>query len=153
MASTVSFQQTKEQQRAKAAWEAVNEVDAYKHGEVDKIKKKYRSLVLKSSVLILSNGLGQATAFFSAKSQPKEGKPPSADNIAHKLLLTHLWGWLEEVQICSLSQQDVKDTHKLPLWVTQATSEQYRHATMETLSYLHWLRRFAEAVLPEPEGE
>jgi CRISPR-associated protein Cmr5 len=151
MASIASFQQTKEQQRARAAWEAVNEVDTYKHGEVDKIKKKYRSLVLKSPVLILSNGLGQAAAFFASKSQPKEGKPPSADNIAHKLLLKHLWDWLEGVRICSLGQQDVKDIHRLPLWITQATSEQYRHATTETLAYLHWGRRFAEAVLPEPE--
>jgi CRISPR/Cas system CMR-associated protein Cmr5 small subunit len=31
------------------------------------------------------------------------------------------------------------------------TSETYREATVEALAYLHWLRRFAEAVLPEPE--
>lgn len=151
--ASVSFQQTKEQQRAKAAWDAINEVNTYQHDSADKIKKKYRSLVLKSPALILSNGLGQAVAFFASKSQPKEGKQPSADNIAHKLLLKHLWDWLEEVRICSLGHQDVKDVHKLPLWVTQATSEQYRHATAETLAYLHWLRRFAEAVLPEPEEE
>jgi CRISPR-associated protein Cmr5 len=151
MTNAMSFQQTKEQQRARAAWNAIKEVDTYQHVEVDKIKKKYRSLVLKSPVLILSNGMGQAAAFFASKSQPKEGKPPSADNLAHRLLLNHLWNWLNEVRICNLAKQDVRETHRLPMWITLATSEQYRHATTETLAYLHWLRRFAEAVLPEPE--
>ena len=34
---------------------------------------------------------------------------------------------------------------------TNTTSETYRQATVEALSYLHWVCRFAEAVLPEPE--
>jgi len=153
MSSVASFQQTKEQERAKEAWEAIIEVDSYKHIKVDEIKKKYRSLVLKSSVLILSNGLGQAVAFFVSKSQPKEKKQQSPDNIVHMLLLKHIWDWLKKVGICELNQQDIKETHKFPKWITLATSEQYRRATMETLAYLHWLRRFAEAVLPDVEEE
>jgi len=147
MDNSVSLQQTKEQQRAKCAWDDISDVN--KKG--DDIKKKYRSLVLKSSILILTNGLGQTAAFFASKSQPKEKTSPSADNIAHSLLLKHLWRWLENGKICKASQIETQESHKLAFWITQATTDQYRLATTETLRYLQWLRRFAEAVLPEPE--
>ncbi len=146
MDNTVSLQQTKEQQRAKCAWHDIGEVG----DEVDDIKRKYRSLVLKSPILILTNGLGQTAAFFASKSQPKEGKSPSADNIAHSLLLKHLWKWLENAKICKATQTQTQESQKLAFWITQATTDQYRLATTETLRYLQWLRRFAEAVLPEP---
>lgn len=147
MDKNVSFQQTKEQQRAKWAWDDISEVNE----KADDIKKKYRSLVLKSPVLILTNGLGQAAAFFASKSQPKEGKKLSADNVAQSLLLKHLWSWLEKAKICGAFQTEIQESHRLPFWITQTTTGQYRLATTETLSYLQWLRRFAEAVLPEPE--
>ncbi len=146
MNNTVSLQQTKEQQRAKCAWDDIGEVNKNNMG--DEIKRKYRSIVLKSPILILTNGLGQTAAFFASKSQPKEAKSPSSDNIAHSLLLKHLWNWLEKVKICKATQ--TQENQKLVFWITQATTDQYRLATTETLRYLQWLRRFAEAVLPEP---
>lgn len=151
MDKTVSLQQTKEQERAKWAWQEINEVNKYPHEKVDDIKKKYRAIVLKSPILILTNGLGQTAAFFASKSQPKEGKQPSSDNIAHRLLLNHLWSWLERVKICSALEGQIQESHRLPFWITHATTGQYRLATTEVLSCLQWLRRFAEAVLPEPE--
>ncbi len=137
MASTVSFQQTKEQQRAKMAWVAVQEVDR----KSPDVKKKYRGLVLKLPVMILTNGLGQALAFLKSKGKDKADDP-------HEIVYAHLQDWLfREIPWASASQPRLIER------IFNTTSETYRQATAEALSYLHWLRRFAEAVLPEPEEE
>ncbi|MCX7839455.1 MAG: type III-B CRISPR module-associated protein Cmr5, partial [Anaerolineae bacterium] len=37
-------------------------------------------------------------------------------------------------------------------WLIQQDSETYRRTTVEVIAYLNWLKRFAEAILPEKEG-
>jgi CRISPR-associated protein Cmr5 len=135
MNSNVSFQQTKEQQRAKAAWADVHAVDQ----KSPDVKRKYRGLVLKLPVMILTNGLGQAMAFLNSKGKRDTNDP-------HQIVYSHLQNWLfHEVRWTGASQPGLIE------WIFTTTSETYRHATTEVLSYLNWLRRFAEAVLPEPE--
>ncbi len=135
MASTVSFQQTKEQQRAKAAWADIQAVD---RKSVD-VKRKYRSLVLKLPVMILTNGLGQALAFLKSKGKDNRDDP-------HEIVYSHLQAWLfREIRWADANQPTLIER------IFNTTSETYRQATSEALSYLHWLRRFAEAILPEPE--
>lgn len=81
--ASVSFQQTKEQQRAKAAWADVQAVDQ----KPPEVKRKYRGLVLKLPVMILTNGLGQALAFLKSKGKGNADDP-------HEIVYAHLQNWL-----------------------------------------------------------
>ncbi len=129
-----SLQQTLDQQRASQAWEDIQSV---KH-EPD-VRKKYGSLARKVPMLVLVNGLGQTLAFLRAKGNPKNGKE-------YDLLYEHLSKW-------TMSQlAPEKDSETLLAWVMKENSAAYRRATAETLAYLAWLKRFAEAELPVEDG-
>jgi CRISPR-associated protein Cmr5 len=129
-----SLIQTLEQKRASKAWDFVDEVN-----KKDKdTRKKYRSLALKTPVLILTNGLGQTLAFF--KSKMKESKDGE-----HGLLYGHLSTWLT-------NESKIYEPGELVQMVINGDSAKYRQATTEALAFLNWLKRFAEAVLPPEEG-
>lgn len=135
MTVTASFQQTKEQQRAKEAWQDIREVDQ----ESQDTKRKYRGLVLKFPVMILTNGLGQTLAFLASKGKGDKGDP-------HEIVSSQLQRRLfTEIHWQGTTHSTLIER------ILNTTSETYRLATTEALSYLQWLRRFAEAVLPEPE--
>lgn len=126
-----SLIQTLEQKRATKAWDFVNEVN-----KKDKdTKKKYRSLALKTPVLILTNSLGQTLAFL--KSKTKESKDGE-----HGLLYGHLSNWL-------ISESKIYEQGELVQKVINGDSAKYRQATIEALAFLNWIKRFAEAELPE----
>jgi CRISPR-associated protein Cmr5 len=117
---------TLEQERAKHAWDCVQEVkDKHKH-----IADGYRAIVAKVPSLIVTNGLGQTLAFLKAK---------------HEVLYRHLTDWVGK---------KVNANGDLLNWLLNtATSQQYRLATMEALRLLQWLKRFAEAELPKGREE
>lgn len=121
-----SLIQTLEQQRASKAWDFVNEVDK----KDEKTKKKYRSLALKTPVLIMTNGLGQTLAFFKSKKEE------------HELLYGHLTKWL-------IDESKIYQSGELIEKVIKEGSSKYRQATIEALAFLNWIKRFAEAELPE----
>ena len=133
--NTKSNLRTLEQDRARRAWECIQEV-ANKSPE---IKKKYGSLARKVPMLVLTNGLGQTLAFLKSK-----GKGQKED--AHTILLCHLSKWvLHRLGVSENSKGDLLE------WVLRqdSNSTTYRHATLEALAFLNWLKRFAEAELPE----
>ena len=117
-----SQQQTLEQKRAAQAWKDVQEAKS------KQFKAKYGPLVKKLPSYILTNGLGQTLAFLLAKGK----NDPSKE---HTLLYQQISLWV--------SQDD-----KLINKVMERDSTTYRNLTAETLAYLNWLKRFAEA---EPE--
>jgi len=129
-----SLRQTIEQERAKKAWEFVNEVNK---NPDDKIKKEYRSYALKTPILILTNGLGQTLAFIKSKIKDKEN--------AESIFYRNLQEWLNTKIQWDNSRELVEN-------VISIGSEQYRLATMESLAFLNWLKRFADAILPKEEG-
>lgn len=98
-------------------------------------KKKYGALARKIPSLILTNGLGQTMAFLRAK-----GKKDPTDE--HEVLYQQLNEWLQK-------RLKIGDSDLLEWIVNSANSQQYRLATMEALSFLQWLKRFAEAELPK----
>jgi len=116
---------TLEQERAKHAWDCVQEVkDKHKHFASD-----YRAIAVKVPSLIVTNGLGQTLAFLKAKGNE------------HEVLYRHLTDWVG---------RKVNANGDLLNWLLNtATSQQYRLATMEALALLQWLKRFAEAELPK----
>ncbi len=164
MRSTV---RTLEQERAKKAWdfvstcldEAIRRLEKAAQQEQDKNRRerlqkrirdlqntddghqwkaKYGTLVRKMPSYILTNGLGQTLAFLKARGR-------SEPDSEHEILYEQLSGWLRE----RLSIND-----DILGWIIQhADSRQYRYATMETLAFLQWLKRFAEAILPKGREE
>ena len=131
--SAKSLQRTLEQERAQQAWACVQEVT----NKPQEFKKKYGSLARKVPMLVLTNGLGQTLAFLKAK-----GKNDPADE--HTVLFRHLSSWVLS-QVASSTPASNGD---LLQWVLQNDSTAYRRATIESLAFLTWLKRFAEAELP-----
>jgi CRISPR-associated protein Cmr5 len=134
--SAKSLQRTLEQERAQQAWACVQEVT----NKPQEFKKKYGSLARKVPMLVLTNGLGQTLAFLKAK-----GKNDPADE--HTVLFRHLSSWVLS-QVASSTPASNGD---LLQWVLQNDSAAYRRATIESLAFLTWLKRFAEAELPTEE--
>jgi len=144
-----SLIQTLDQRRASKAWDFVNNLNKEieekllsdkekqdsekKKKKIEEARKKYRSLALKTPVLILTNGLGQTLAFFKSKGGE------------HDLLYGHLSKWL-------VNESKIYDQGELVQKIINGDSTTYRQATTETLAFLNWLKRFAEAVLPPEES-
>lgn len=120
----MSGQQTLEQKRAKAAWDAVSDVKG-------KGLKDYGPLARSAPADIQVNGLGQTLSFWRAKGKPE-----------HLALYQHVSTWV---------MGQLKATHPNGLmgWIMAetTTSDQYRQATAEAMAFLMWLKRFAEAEL------
>ena len=132
----------------------------------DGFKKTYRALTRNMSALVVTAGLGQALAFLRAKSGNK------SESKEQTWLYRHVSAWVlkrlhpDETARNSLvewllkrpGQSDRGQAEQvvweyLLEWLLDQSSDVYRRATTETLAYLNWLKRFAEAELPEPEGE
>jgi CRISPR-associated protein Cmr5 len=120
-----SLQQTEDQRRAKQAWECISGVKS------ERCASAYKSLAQKMPSYILTNGLGQTLAFLRAK-----GKPGNE----HDALYRHISDWV-------ISQVDSVSRKPLLEWVMEKNSQAYRRAATETLAFLAWLKRFAEAEL------
>jgi CRISPR-associated protein Cmr5 len=119
-----------EHERANEAWSCVDYVNSE---EKPAFKKEYRSIVMKSPTLILSNGLGQTLAFLKSKGKCEEK------------LYKDIEGWLDKRIKWAAKGELMEKIISLP-------NDTFRHATTETLSFLSWLKRFADAVLPK-EGD
>ncbi|BBM69949.1 type III-B CRISPR module-associated protein Cmr5 [Rhodothermus marinus] len=138
--STKSLQKTLEQKRAERAWTCVQEVlsQAQNLEDPESFKKKYNSLARKVPMLVLTNGLGQTLAFLKAK-----GKNDPANE--HTVLFRHLSNWV----VSQVAPSPTASNGDLLQWVLENDSVAYRRATTEALAFLTWLKRFAEAELPE----
>lgn len=111
--------------RAEAAWKAVQEIAA--------TDKEYGSLAREMPTLIQVNGLAQTLAFLKAKNKTH-----------HQKMFQHLSDWV--CQQLRLRQGDLLE-HILGM-----DSQLYRRATAESLAFLQWLKRFAEAKLGANEN-
>ncbi len=124
-----------EHERAKEAWSTIDFVNT----KLDDIgfKREYRSIVLKFPTLIMINGLGQAVAFLKAKGKNDVRK-------AEEKLYRDIEGWLDKRIQWNVTGELIEKIITLP-------SDKFRLVTAETLSYLSWMKRFADAVLPKEE--
>lgn len=122
----MSNQQTTQQERAKAAWDAVSSM------EEAPAAKEYGSLVRGLPSQIQRDGLGPTLAFLKAKGKAK-------DKEHHTALLRHLDGWV----LPRLGAEQGRDG--LLGYVLTCSSDEYRRAAGETQAYLLWLKRFVEA--------
>ncbi|ALM76267.1 type III-B CRISPR module-associated protein Cmr5 [Thermococcus barophilus] len=141
-----------EQERAAYAYECVKKVK----GEDEKTQGRYASYVKSAPVLILTNGLGQALAFYLAKMgknldevdyksiDPKSIK--EGEKRAYAYLYKHIAGWLAEDIGCHKSLTNGTDPLKY-IMSQNSTSLDVMLLTEEALSLLNWLKRFADAML------
>lgn len=116
----MSVQRTKEQQRARFAWERVK--------AVDRNQKEFKSLAQSAPADIQTNGLAQTLAFWRAKWESH-----------HRALYEAVSAWV--MQEMGFSNQDLLE------WITNPNtgSDRYRQATAEAMAFLIWVKRFAEA--------
>jgi CRISPR-associated protein Cmr5 len=128
---------TKDQERASAAWVDISSVKNQSY------EMKYSSLAKKFPALVLTNGLGQALAFLRAKGKDSRGR----DRPEFQNLYRHISVWVSN-QIYNAANDD-KLLERLIGGVPGADcdSNAYRRATTETLAFITWLKRFAEAEL------
>ena len=132
-----SKRQSSEQKRAAQAWQDVGTVDSQYR---DSLGRKYNSLARSAPAIVQANGLGQTLAFYRAKAGPDPKKISE-----HRLFYTHISHWVMD----QLAPEQKKLGEGLLEWIVQQETQTYRRATAETLAYMSWLKRFAEAVLPE----
>ena len=118
---------SKEQERAKKAWELANAVPI-------SIISKYASLAKSAPVMILTNGLGQTLAFFISKSN---------DRNEYNLLYQHINEWLDDSISWTPNDEIGNDLIEK---VINENSQIYRMVTEETLAFLSWIKRFATAL-------
>jgi len=127
-----------EHERAKEAWSCVE----YVNEEIDDkgFQREYRSIVMKLPTLIISNGLGQTLAFLKSKGKGNENKP-------EEKIYQDIDGWLSKNKNIQWNTKG-----ELIERVIALPGDKFRQVTVETLAYLSWMKRFADAVLPK-EGE
>jgi CRISPR-associated protein Cmr5 len=113
---------TLEQQRAQHAWKAVQAI------KQEPKKKDLAGHAKKLPMRIKAAGLGQALAFLNAKLEK--------DNLLHEALTQWV---VKERQITAAN------SNSLIAVVVNGTSDSLRRATEETLAWLEWFNRFAEA--------
>ena len=126
-----------EQERAKYALNALNKLLEDKN---KKNNDKYATYIRRLPSMILTNGLGQALAFLLADNAKDTHSP--AIKIYHQI--QH---WL-------LSERKIYDSSDSDLMATlvKQKSSGYMHAQHETLKLLVWMKKFADAYLPESGG-
>jgi len=117
--------------------------------DYDKFVKKYATFIRRTPTMILNNGLGQALAFLLSK-QNKES--------AAKDFYEQLQKWL-----CGNKDDGNKhETYPARVYTTgepdliyqlmAGTRQEYMRAQTEALALFDWMKKFADAYLPEDKG-
>jgi CRISPR-associated protein Cmr5 len=142
---------TREQQRAQHALQSVNQVqerltnagsNEKEQKKARKFRDEYKSYAESLPANIVMNGLGQACAMLLAQAKGK-----SADQNAHRLLYDHLQDWLRGREHAAVYPKD----QDLVKSVINHGQREYVRAQFESLAYLNWLKKFAQAYLGEED--
>jgi CRISPR-associated protein Cmr5 len=134
---------TVEQDRAKRALACVQKIKPKSKEASD-----YQSLAKHAPAHIQINGLGQTLAFWRSKRKDKNGnlKPEG-------LIYEDVSAWVcERMGVNWKHTPNSRDEHLL-VYLTKCSTADYRRATVETMAFLNWLKRFAEAELEGDEHE
>lgn len=118
-----------DRRRAILAWEFVQKVTS------NSAKKKHGSLARNMPTYIQVNGLAQTLAFLKAK-----------DEAHHKWVFDSLSTLFSKLYLIEINNFDLINT------IINMESQNYRLATNEALTFLQWLKRFAEAELGTEEN-
>lgn len=119
--------QTLEQKRSQHAWKSVQQIKEELKKEELK-KKELARHAKKLPMRIKASGLGQALAFLNAKAEK--------NNLLHEALTD----WIVKERGITAEQ-----SRTLIEVVIKGNSDTLRRSTEETLAWLEWFNRFAEA--------
>lgn len=128
---------TLDQRRARHAWDAVAAIKSLPSD----LQKNYRREAKRLPIRILTAGLGHALAFVRAKSRSGAGEK----------MLRHIADWVIDKRMRPDSTADAPDEGALIKSIVEGTGTDLQLHTAETLAYLEWLTRFAEAELEDDE--
>jgi len=98
----------------------------------------YKSYVKKLPMLIKTNGLGPAFAFMFSKKNKEEGK------YWNEIGKT-IFDWLKECN--KIDKNNVSNFDEFVEYLSKINSTEYRILTNEVLSFLIWLKRFADGLI------
>jgi CRISPR-associated protein Cmr5 len=129
----MSQRRSLEQDRAKTAWKFISDYKAAHKTNKDE-QGKMRSLALGAPAEIQMIGLGQTLAFWRAKARKDSEKH-------HKDFYEAVSAWVK-------GRINWSGNDSLLEWIiNSASTSDYRRATSETLSFIKWLKYFAEGEL------
>lgn len=139
--------QTIQQQRAKYAMERV-----LKAAKDKNIHSEYKSYASNLPAMIHTNGLGQAAAFFRAKSAlHKKYTDRNQKEKAYSLLYQTLSDWLcsneGELSVDPMPRQPYSDRNDLLEGITKDDMHAYRLAQAEAQALMDWVKKFAKAFM------
>lgn len=133
--------QTLEQKRAKYALEEILKINNETN---ESFKKKYAPFVRRTPTRILNNGLGQALAFLLSKANKEK---------AAKRFYDQLQSWICGVEDDSYPMRIYIDNSPNLIQQLMANGRrEYVLAQTEVLALLDWMKKFADAYLPENTG-
>jgi CRISPR-associated protein Cmr5 len=121
MTANTDKRATLDQQRARHAWDIIQQV--MKQPESD--RKNFGTQTKKLPPRIMAAGLGQALAFLEAKKKTPD-------------LLNALAEWMHK-------RRPANGEKRLVVRIIEGDADFLRYATAESLAYLQWLVRFADA--------
>ncbi|MBZ0181537.1 MAG: type III-B CRISPR module-associated protein Cmr5 [Melioribacteraceae bacterium] len=98
----------------------------------------YKNYVKKLPMLIKTNGLGASFAFMFSKKYKEEGK-------YWNQIGSDIYNWLKNQN--KFDGNKVKNFEELVAHLNTVNSIEYRMLTAEVLSFLTWLRRFADGLI------
>ena len=133
----MSRQRMLEMERAEAARECVKRSVVEKREKDRNFARGYAQTVRSAGADILTNGLGQTLAFWRAKGKKDK---------YFLQLLDDLSEWMK-------GKLEMEAVSLLDWVVTKATPTAYRRALKESMAFLAWVKRFAEAEMPEEAGD
>ncbi len=121
---------------------ALTKVDEIKKNCKGLNNKNYKSFVAGCPTMILQNGLGQALAFWAAKSKLKAEKKEGQ-------ILEVIRGWFRELENqLKLESEDCKDFIKK---LMDEKQNKFVFFQKETLLMLEWYKRYANAFLDDTD--
>lgn len=128
MSQTNSIQ-TQEQKRAQSALKWIQE----QAKASESLQKELKSWSSQFPLMIHTNGIGQACAFFKSRQDKVKGANE---------LYKHLNTWLKD-QFADL----YKDETDLMKVIVNCNQQQYRLLQAESLAYLQWVKQLSKAYL------
>lgn len=132
MSSSMTTMRGLERGRAEFAYSYANDIESG-------LKEKFKSHVKSFPMLIKTNGLGAAVAFLFSK-RDKESK-------VYKFVGNSIVNWLkEDEKYKDYGIDKLSDLESLSKGIIEIDSTSYRALTIEVLSFLNWLKRFAEGL-------
>ncbi|MCH9741682.1 MAG: type III-B CRISPR module-associated protein Cmr5 [Proteobacteria bacterium] len=120
--------QTQEQKRAKSALAWIQD----RAKEKDDLQKELKSWASQFPLMVHTNGIGQACAFFKSR-----------NNVAGaRLLYAHLNDWLStEMKSHYQGKKDLMEV------IVNCNQQEYRLLQAESLAYLQWIKQLSKAYL------